>query len=550
LNRNSLLEILEIRNALPIDITNKWVIEGFIEGLDASNIVSITNEDGIIEYVNEKFCQISKYTKKELLGSPHNIVRHPDMPKEFFAEMWKTIKNGRVWQGVLKNKAKDGSTYIVNTTIVPIIDDNGKNKHYVSIRHDITDIVVEEKAVQKQIIDDLTGLYNRVKLLDDIDKISFPAISIINIDGFSEINDFYGLHIGDDLLISISRKLKQFYLEPNHTLYRLRGDEFAVLTTSSDQVPEHLKILDELLLNIRKEPFDCNGHRIFVSATSGSAFESDTVLGKANIALKHARTKKKPHQIYDASMNLEVKTGENLEWAHKIRDAINAGRIVSYYQPIFNMETNEIEKYEALVRLVDSQGAIISPWQFLDIAKKTRQYAQITKVMLKHAVEMATKTGYEISVNLSVEDLESDDILMEIDKLLNGKEIGNKIVFELTETEEVKNYKAVSDFINNVKRRYGSKIAIDDFGSGYSNFEHLLELDFDYLKIDGSIIQKLEDGKHSNILVEAIKAFTDKLEIKTIAEFVSTEEIFKIIGLKGINYAQGHFIGKPESDLI
>lgn len=547
---HSLSEALQIKASLPFESTNNWVIQGFIEALDSSNIVSIANQHGVIEYANDKFCEISKYERDELLGSSHNIVRHEEMPREVFRDLWKTIKSGKVWQGIIKNRAKDGSSYVVDTTIVPIIDSNGNQNHYVSIRHDITRVVANEKIIQKQLVDELTGLWNRVKLLEDLNRTSFPAISIINLDGFSEINDFYGLGMGDEMLRLIANTLKEYYREPTHVLYRLRGDEFAVLTVNNQNVMEHLKKLDEFLSTLRQQPFECDGHKIYISATSGSAFESDTILGKANIALKHARSKRKLHQLYDASLKLEIKTGENLEWAAKIQDAIANGRVVSYYQPIFNIKTKKIEKYEALVRLIDQNGMTIAPWQFLEIAKKTKQYPEITKIMLNNAVKTARESNIEISVNLSVEDLENEDIMIEIERLLGSDNIGNRIVFELTETEEVKNYNAVSDFISTVKRKYGSKVAIDDFGSGYSNFEHLLELEFDYLKIDGSIVQKLEDSKQSAILVEAIKAFTDKLGIKTIAEFVSTEEIFDIISEKNIDYAQGYFVGKPELNLI
>jgi len=529
------------------EVGDKWVMNGYKEALDASNIVSITDTDGVIEYVNDKFCEISKYSQDELIGKPHNIVRHPDMPKQAFKDMWQTIKGGKIWQGIVKNRAKDGSEYIVDTTVVPAMDGNGTIHHYISIRHDITEVTQKDKLIEKQTTDNLTGLPNRVRLLEDLEFSESPIVSIINIDGFSEINDFYGLAIGDKLLISVAQKLKAMLATASHKLYRLHGDEFAVLTTDVNFISEHLHLVEESLKLIKNEPFDCDGQKIFITVTSGSAFESDTILGKANMALKHARNERKPHQVYDSSVKLEMKFGENIEWANKIHDAIGECRIVSYYQPIFNLESGVIEKYEALVRLVDSDGVIISPWQFLEIAKKTKQYPQITKIMLKNAVQTALETGYEISVNLSVEDLENEEIIAEIKHLLDSYGVGKKMVFELTETEEVKNYEAVASFIELVKGEYGSKVAIDDFGSGYSNFEHLLELDFDYLKIDGSIIERVDKARESSILVEAIIAFTQKLEIKTIAEFVSSEDIYKIVKDKGIHYAQGYYIGKPKS---
>jgi c-di-GMP phosphodiesterase len=541
------LDYLELPHKESFENKHKWVMKGYKEALDASSIISITDANGIIEYANDKFCEISKYSQEELIGKAHSIVRHPDMSKQVFKDMWQTIKSGKIWQGIVKNLAKDGSVYIVDTTIVPVTDEAGNIHHFVSIRHDLTAITQKDILIEKQTTDNLTGLPNRVLLLEDLEFSESPLVSIINIDGFSEINDFYGLDIGDKLLISVAEKLSDMLRTIKHKLYRLHGDEFAVLTTDADFIADHLRLVEESLKLIKNEPFDCDGQKIYISATSGSAFESDTILGKANMALKHARSERKLHQIYDSSVKLEMKFGENIEWSNKIHDAIGDCRIVSYYQPIFNLGTGVIEKYEALVRLIDAEGVIISPWQFLEIAKKSKQYSQITKIMLKNAVQTALETGYEISVNLSVEDLENDEIIVEIKHLLDSYGVGKKMVFELTETEEVKNYDAVASFIELVKGVYGSKVAIDDFGSGYSNFEHLLELDFDYLKIDGSIIEKVDKTKESSILVEAIIAFTQKLDIKTIAEFVSSQDIYDIVKEKGIHYAQGYYIGKPKS---
>ena len=153
-------------------------------------------------------------------------------------------------------------------------------------------------------------------------------------------------------------------------------------------------------------------------------------------------------------------------------------------------------------------------------------------------------------MNITIEDIESSDIVSTIEKVLSQTDIGNKMVFEITETEEIKNYHALRGFIELVKTRFGSKVAIDDFGSGYSNFENMLELDFDYLKIDGSIVGKISHAKHSEVLLDAIIAFSQKLQIETIAEFVSSKEIYDIVKSKGIDFAQGFYVGKPLEELV
>jgi len=530
--------------------THDWLLEQYKLALDASNIISITDNKGVIEYVNDEFCKISGYSESELLGQPHNIVRHPDMPQKVFRDLWESIQGGTIWKGVIKNRAKDGSEYIVDSTIMPIKDDKGVIRRYIGIRHDITELIEKEELIAKQTKDRLTGLYNKVKLYEDIEHCEFPMFTILNIDGFSDINDFYGLEMGDELLKKLAKKLSSYFPDDKHRLYRLHGDEYGILTSQKENGDEHMSIISSLLLDIKKDPFELGDQRIYISITAGSALESDTIIGKANMALKYAKKEHKFHQLFDPTMLESYRYGENIEWSNKIRKAIENDRITAFFQPILNIATGEIEKYEALVRLIDESGAIIAPAQFLEIAKKTKQYHHITTKMIDLSTKAAKESGKEISVNITIEDVECSETVSTIEKAMMKADCGELIVFEITETEEIKNYHALRSFIELVKTRFNSKVAIDDFGSGYSNFENLLELDFDYLKIDGSIISKIETNRQSEVLLDAIVAFSQKLEIKTIAEFVSNENILKTVSEKNVDYAQGYFIGKPEQELL
>ncbi len=132
--------------------------------MDSCYIVSITNKKGVIEYANDNFCTTSGYSRDELVGSTHKLIRHPDNSKELFSNIWRTIMNGGTWQGVIKNRAKDGKEYFVDTTIAPIMDRKGDIYKYISFRHDITEYIKKSEIFEKKAIDKLTGLYNRVKL--------------------------------------------------------------------------------------------------------------------------------------------------------------------------------------------------------------------------------------------------------------------------------------------------------------------------------------------------------------------------------------------------
>ena len=209
-------------------------------------------------------------------------------------------------------------------------------------------------------------------------------------------------------------------------------------------------------------------------------------------------------------------------------------------------KTQQVEKYESLVRLIDEDENIVSPFEFLGASKKGSYYNKITTRVLENSFEILRCIKTELSINLSTLDIEKDETRELIYTLLkeNEKDRG-RLVFELLEDERVKDFKRVKDFIKTVKSM-GVSIAIDDFGAGYSNFERLLEFEPDLLKIDGSLIKNIITDKYSQNIVETIVAFAKRQNIKTIAEYVENKEIFDYLNNLGVDYSQGYYFGKPE----
>lgn len=242
---------------------------------------------------------------------------------------------------------------------------------------------------------------------------------------------------------------------------------------------------------------------------------------------------------------MQKKYEENLKWVKILKNAIKQNRIVLFYQPIFNNNTGKIEKFEALVRIKEGEK-FISPFYFLDIAKKAKLYPHITLEVVKQAFQTSRDYNVEVSINLSIKDILNDVVVLEIFNQLKNNSAN--ITFELLESEGIQNLDEVLEFIKQVKT-YGAKIAIDDFGSGYSNFEYLLRLKVDYLKIDSSLIKNVHTDKESRIIVETITDFSKKLDIKTIAEFVHCEEVFKVVKEIGIDYSQGFYLGEPKPEI-
>ncbi len=508
-----------------------------------SFIVTKTDSHGVITYANDEFCKISGYSREELIGKPHNIVRHPDTTKETFKELWHTIKKlKKPWTGEIKNRSKNGGSYWVKAIINPILDANNNVIEYIGIRTNITEI---KDALTT---DMMTGFGNRVQLNSDIEKFENPYLAIFNLDGFRQINDFYGHQFGNKIIIAIAHKIYNLIKnDKNLRFYRLQGDEFVILSHEYSKYTFESTIKN--ILTSINERMSIGEEVILTSCSCGISFEDkEHLLSTANMALKIAKKANSNFLVYTESLSLNHEYENNLHWAKKLSDAIKRDDIITYYQPIVNNTDRSDKKYESLVRMRDIDGKIISPFFFLEVAKQTRQYFDITKAVIRQSFEMFKNNSLEFSVNLSSKDILEPQIAHFIFEMLHDYNIGERVVFEIVESESIDNFEGVISFIDQAKK-YNAKIAIDDFGTGYSNFEYLIKLKADYLKIDGSLIKNLEHDKNAFVVVSTIVEFSKKLGMKTIAEFVENEEIFKIVKELGIDYSQGYYFSAPRESL-
>ena len=529
-------------------------LDGYKTAIDNSSIVSKTNLKGTITYVNQLFCEISGYTKEELLGRSHNIIRHPDVPKSAFKDMWDTIQSKKVWKGVVPNKAKDGTTYIVNATVLPILNRYGKIIEYIAVRHDITELEKSKEEIQKQRTDLLTGLPNRNQLVNDLKTAIKPTLFYINIDDFSGFNEFYGSTIGDGVLINLANLLRKLQETKHFELYKLQSDQYILLFINDYFKDINLQLFfDELISNLEHQISTLqieNQNRVSISLTSGAAnyYAHDNyqnLILYANIARKKAQKQKKKFVLFEHNMRKSENYAQNIEWINKIKEALHEDRVVTYYQPIIDNATGDIVKYETLVRMLDKEGNTVPTWTFLEIAQKSKLYPQVTKIVIDKAFkDFEDFPQYDFSVNLTIDDILSQEITEHIYEKLKNYKNSHRVIFEITESEEVRDYKIINDFIRNVKK-HGVKIAIDDFGSGYANFEHIISIDADFIKIDGTLIKNIDTDKNARIITEAIISFSKKLNKKTIAEFIHCEEIYTIVKDLGADYSQGFHLGMP-----
>ena len=504
-----------------------YVTSGRIQGESAANIAS-------------EIARGNKKGKVEAKSSNEFILSHPEI-KHF-----KININDK-----LLKKAK-----IINQPL-PLLQRNPEISKWLLWFASILLVIIfgfilntRRKNIQlkEQYTDSITGLPNRIKLLNDINKATDPCLIIIDINNFKSINNLYGLKVGDDLLRKFGEKIS-LYVNVEYPVYRAGGNQFAILQENDRVQDEANKYIRKLLKDIQNNNYHIGNIDINLTLTAGvSRNDHDFLIPRAELALLKAKENNKDYIVFE---NYEEDTEQhhhNILWAQKLNSALADNRIVPYFQLITHNKTKEKNKFEALVRLVDDNGEIISPYSFLEAAKNTRQYASLTKVMMEKTFKIIRDKNISISINFTVEDIRDVKTINFLKSKLEEYNVAEKIIVELTESEGIENYSEVATFIKEIKD-LGCRVAIDDFGTGYSNFTHLIHLNVDYLKIDGSIIQNILKDKNAEIVAKTLVDFAKQLGIETIAEFVDSQEIFEKVTEIGIDYSQGFLFGKPQSTL-
>lgn len=396
--------------------------------------------------------------------------------------------------------------------------------------------------------DSLTGLKNRYALIRDIDKYINPKMMLLDINRFSTINNIYGGKVGDMVLKSIANILDNFKYK-QYIPYRISADQFAIIKEQKDQngrVKDD-KYIQKILNKITKKAIEITVNDtlldINLTATVGVVdnIENSKLLEYADMTLKYAKKTYQPFVTYSPSLKIIKNYQKALDALNLVKSALKEDRLIPFFQPI--VKADEIT-YECLVRII-KDGEIISPFFFIDDIKHTPYYTELTKTMIDKSFEYFKDKQNSFSINLSFEDILNTHIIDHIKQKLKTTQMNKQLILEILESESIENFEIVKLFIKEMKS-LGVRIALDDFGSGYSNFTYLHELNPDYLKIDGSLIKDIHTNNKSHIIVKTIVSFAQELGIKTIAEFIHNEEVYKKIVDLNIDGHQGYFLGEPK----
>lgn len=336
--------------------------------------------------------------------------------------------------------------------------------------------------------DNLTNLPNKFKFEEDLNKKDAFGCVLIDIMKFSTLNDFYGEKIGDEVLKKFSGVLSKIAKKYNCKLYRMSGDQFIIVSFKDNSINDIIKneIFERMETPITVE-IDNNTISLELDVRIALVKEkyNDMKL-KADLALNYAKRNNLDFVEYDNSLNLEEKLQKELKIIDMVKKAIEEDRIIPVFQKI-KKENNDT--YECLVR-IKQENKLISPFVFLEIIKPTSYYYEITKIMIEKSFKIFQNKDEMISLNFSYKDIENEEIVNFLLQKINEYNMKGRVIIEILESENIRDFQKILKFINIIKD-LGVQIAIDDFGSGYSNFIYLAEIKPDYIKIDGSLIKKL-----------------------------------------------------------
>ncbi|HFC96967.1 MAG TPA: bifunctional diguanylate cyclase/phosphodiesterase, partial [Thermosulfurimonas dismutans] len=412
--------------------------------------------------------------------------------------------------------------------------------------------------------DPLTELYNQRVLWELLDyeverarrhNYKF-AFLIVDIDNFKLINDAYGHEFGDQMLKGIAGILRDMFRKED-LVARYGGDEFAMVLPYAGEEQAYSVAL-RLLKNIEEfSLISPEGQKVKATASIGIAVFPDHARDAkqlfliADNMLYKAKREGKNKVALPSPEDLSLIAEEVLKKSSILSTAVEEKRVLPYFQPIVDVHTLEARAYEVLMRIEQPDGRILPAREFIHIAETSGLLQRMDLTLLENAARRisAEATEAEFFFNLSPKSLVLPSFIEEVRYILRKYNVPpHRIVFELTERETVKNLKILKDFVRNLKKD-GFKFAVDDFGSGFSSFTYIKHFPIDYLKIEGDFIRSMARNKVDLALVQSAVTLARTLNIKTIAEFVEDEEIFRKVREVGIDLAQGYYLGKPRREI-
>ena len=548
------------------------------------------DKDGRVTFMNPAALKVlGLHDVKPLLGLYANESFHvnkQDIGRDLLKEAYYSGKQMQGWETQFRHRS--GKEIPVDCTLYPL-SVSGKQEGSVIAFRDISDRkMMEEKLRWQATHDHLTGLYNRryfeSYLENEINNVQrsgiMSAVVYLDLDRFKYVNDTAGHEVGDRLLIDLSQEVNKS-LRRHDIAARIGGDEFALILKNVDESIA-INIADEIrtsLSNLRVNHEDKTYH---VNASFGVALmdvpdiTAGDVMANADIACHISkRMGRNQTHLYEKSSDERNTMGSELGWSARIKEALEKNKFVLHYQPIMRMKDvdlinlpaqdgvlwqrhlNDVDKiysYEVLVRMIDEKGELHWPDSFLPTAERFNLMTDIDMWVLENAMQEVIATGalsnkIRLSINISGNTVDSDESLEKIKSLIEQYGINPRtLTFEVTETCAIANLENANDFISEL-RNIGCRFSLDDFGSGFCSFSQLKNLPTDYVKIDGQFVRSMARGATDRAIVTAMNDVAHSLGRYTVAEYVESPEVVRLLKICGVDKVQGNYISEPLTEL-
>jgi diguanylate cyclase (GGDEF)-like protein/PAS domain S-box-containing protein len=529
----------------------------------AHECIMITDANGDITEVNDTFSQMNGYAAKDALGKNPSLLKSGRHLPEFYMEMWDKLQVEGHWRGEIWNRRKNGEIYPAMITISVVKNTAGLVQHYVSLATDISSMKTYQGQLERIAhYDVLTNLPNRVSLSHSLGKAMVQckrnnrslAVAFMDLDGFKEINDNHGHNVGDELLVSVSKRM-QAALREGDTLARIGGDEFIAVMVNLESPEDSTPVLDRLL-EAAATPVTIDNYVMQVSASIGVTLypqdgsDAEQLMRHADQAMYIAKQAgKNRYRLFDTAQNNEIK--RQLASIEDISYALHEGQFVLYYQPKVNMRTNEVIGVEALIRWQHPLRGLIPPLQFLPLIEGHAISLELGEWVINNALIQINQwremgLNLPISVNISAHQLQQPNFTKRLALLLSAHpEVDpDWLELEILETSALNDISKVSATMQ-ACNELGVGFALDDFGTGYSSLTYFRNLPAQLIKIDQSFIRDMLEDPEDCAIVEGVIGLAKAFRRDVIAEGVETIAHGAMLLQLGCELAQGYGIARP-----
>ena len=525
--------------------------------------VLVTDKEGLIVHVNRAFVAITGYQESEVLGERPNLFKSGRHSAEFYQKVYQTLDATGEWSGEIWNRRKSGEIYPQWQTIRAIRDDLGQLSQYVAVFSDISAIKdSQHELAQLANYDPLTGLPNRLLFTDRATQALASAqvhkrgcaLLLIDLDHFKIINDSLGHNVGDQLLKAVGDRLQHLF-GSGISLARLGGDEFAVLAENCPQVVQAAALAQRVIEGL-KEPFQLDGHQLFISASIGiSLFPSDSLnaeqlLRNADSALFKAKSAgREGYALYTEELTAHAQ--HRVEMAGELRRALEQDELRVYYQPVHDLSNSRLIGVEALVRWEHPQRGLVSPGEFIPIAERTGLIAEIDAWVMQQSCRQMCQwlqDGVELSfiaVNVSSRLFARRELYQQVAKVLDETGLDPALLeLEVTESAVMDDPEVALEQLHRL-RELGVSLAIDDFGTGYSSLLRLKRLPVQKLKIDQGFVAGLPWDEDDAAIVRVVIALAQSMGMQVQAEGIEQADQARFLLDQSCDLGQGYWFGRP-----